>query len=360
MNYGRFALIAACLAAVLPGAAAAQNNGELWEISSQMNMPGMPAGMGAQTQRVCQGDDPTARAKQDKERQECKITDQKRTATRLTMTMDCPQGTMVIEQNYNAARTEFKGSMKFSGKDGDFTMVTSGRKVGTCNVQEANREREAKIAAVQKQAAEGQAQAAAAQKQQNERQIKECAAAVDTMQFGRLGMYGQCYKSADPNCKSILQTSSQMYPQVSKSCNARVVEFCKRYQTQEGFLKAGADENAAKMCGVSTAAIKAAQCPRAAKSGSLEFLGRYCPEEAKPIAQEHCAGRDYTSKLGGKYAKFCESYLAHADFERSDRARAATPATPDSPAPNAGEQAADQVKEGINQGINKLRGLFGR
>jgi len=361
MNYGRFALFAACLAAVLPGAAAAQNsNGELWEISSQMDMPGMPAGMGAQTQRVCQGDDPAARAKQDKERQECKVTDQKRTATQLSVTMTCPQGTMVIEQKYNAARTEFKGSMKFSGKDGDFTMLTSGRKVGACDVQQANREREAKVAAIQKQAAEGQAQAAAAQKKQNDQQIKECATAVESMQFARLGPYGQCYKKTDKDCKQTIEAMNQMSPQVAKACNANVAEFCKRYQTQEGFLKARADENAAQMCGVSTAAIKAAQCPRAATSESLGFLGAYCPEEAKPIAQQHCAGRDYTSKMGGKYARFCESYLANADFERSDRARAATPVTPASPAPNAGEQAADQVKEGINQGINKLRGLFGR
>ena len=46
----------------LPLTAMAQNTGELWEITSQMNIPGMPAGMGGQT-RVCQGDDPERRAK---------------------------------------------------------------------------------------------------------------------------------------------------------------------------------------------------------------------------------------------------------------------------------------------------------
>ena len=115
--------------------------------------------------------------------------------------------------------------------------------------------------------------------------------------------------------------------------------------TREGFLKAKADENAAQMCGVTTASIKAAQCPKAAQSESLAFLGAYCPVEAKPIAQQHCAGRDYTSKMGGKYARFCEAYLANADFEKP---RAASPST------------TDTVKQGVSKGLDKLKGLFGR
>ena len=184
---------------------------------------------------------------------------------------------------------------------------------------------------------------AAAQKQAPDTQIRQCAEAAEKMNAGGFGMYGQCYaKKGDANCKSYLDGMAQMNPEVTKSCNARVADFCKRYRTQDGFLRARGDESAAQMCGVTTAAIKAEQCPRAAQSGSLEFLGRFCPVEAKPIAQEHCAGRDYTSKMGGKYAKFCESYLANADFEK----------------PRA--TATDQVKQGVSKGMEKLRGLFGR
>ena len=352
--------------AVLSGPSQAASQGELWEITSQMNIPGMPAGMGGQTQRVCQGDDPAAAAKQDKERQECKITEQKQTATSTRVAMTCPQGNMVIEQKYNAARTEFNGTMKFSGKDGEMTMTTKGRKVGACDVAQANREREAKIAAIQKQADEGRKQGEAAQERQRDAFIKECAGAVETMQFARLGMYGQCYrKSGDASCKSMMESVNRTDPEVAQSCNARVAEYCKRFQTQEGFVKARADENGAQACGLSTASIKAAQCPKAAKSGNLAFLGLYCPVEAKPIAQEHCAGRDYTSKMSGKYAQFCEAYLANADFERSDQQRGGSRARSSSapaaePERSQGEQAAEQVKEGINQGINKLRGIFGR
>jgi hypothetical protein len=336
----------AALFAALPMVASAQGSGELWEITSQMNIPGMPAGMGAQTQRVCQGDDPERRAAAEKkDRQECKVTDKKQTATRLQVTMKCKEGTMTIDQQYNAARTEFKGSMKMTSKDGDMTVNTTGRKVGACDVQQANREREQQVAAMQKQAAAAQAQGAAATKVYVDSQIKQCGTALENMQWREFHVYGQCYKKTDANCKTSMDASNQMSPEIAKSCNARIGEFCKRYQTQEGFLKAKADENAAQMCGVTTASIKAAQCPKAAQGGSLAFLGAYCPVEAKPIAQEHCAGRDYTSKMGGKYAQFCQSYLANADFEKP----AAKPAS-------VTEQAGDQVK----QGINKLKGLFGR
>jgi len=327
----------------LPLAAAAQDTGELWEITSQMNIPGMPAGMGGQTQRVCQGDDPARRAANDKDQKDCKVTDKKQTATRLQVTMACKQGTMTIDQQYNAARTEFKGSMKMNTKDGDFTINTTGRKVGACNVQQAAKERDEKTAAMKKQGELAMAQGAAAQKQYADTLIKQCAAAVDNMNWAGLGVYGQCYrKTDDAKCKSEMQTSNQVSPEIAKSCNARAAEFCKRYQTQEGFLKAKADENAAQLCGVTTASVKAAQCPKAAQGGSLVFLGAYCPVEAKPVAQEHCTGRDYTSKMGGKYARFCESYLAHNSLEKP-------PAT-----------ATDQVKQGVSKGLDKLKGLFGR
>ena len=336
----------AAVVLALPLAAAAQNTGELWEISTQMNIPGMPAGMGGQTQRVCQGDDPERRAASDKEQKDCKVTDKKQTATRLTVTMTCKQGTMTVDQQYNAARTEFKGSIKMNSKDGDLTMNTTGRKVGACNVQQAARERDDKADAMKKQAAAAQAQGAAAQKQYIDTQIKQCSTAVDNMQFAGLGAFGQCYKKTDANCKSSMTASDQMSPEIAKSCNAKVGEFCQRYQTQEGFLKAKADENAAQMCGVTTASVKAAQCPKAAQGGSLAFLGAYCPVEAKPIAQEHCAGRDYTSKMGGKYAQFCQSYLAHASLEK--------------PPASATQQATDSVKQGVSKGLDKLKGLFGR
>ena len=169
-------------------------------------------------------------------------------------------------------------------------MNTTGRKVGACDVQQAAQGARREDRRDEEAGRGRHGGGGAAQKQHTDTQIKQCAAAVDNMQWSGFGVYGQCYKKTDASCKSSMDASNQMSPEIAKSCNARVVEFCKRYQTQDGFLKAKGDENAAQMCGVTTASIKEAQCPKAAQSESLAFLGSYCPVEAKPIAQEHCAG----------------------------------------------------------------------
>lgn len=360
----RIGLIA-CVLLALPFSAAAQSTGELWEIT--MQMPGMPAGM-VPAQRVCQGDDPERAATQDKSKRDCKVTGRKQTATRTTVSMSCADGsTMVIDQQYNAARTEFKSTMSMKSKEGDMTMNSTGRKVGTCNVAEERRAREAQADAAKKQVAAGVAAGAAAMKEAEDNRIKQCAVSLEKMQPQMLNLYRECQttKKDDKQCQALLKTQ----PEASKACSANAAEFCKRFPTAEGYMRTGAKEEAAKMCGVTTASIIAAQCPRVAKTQSpLSFLGAYCPAEAKPIAMEHCTGRDYTSKMGGKYAAFCDNYLANKDFERPPGApaRSSAPASATAPASSPssdktqGQQTADQVKEGVSQGINKLKGLFGR
>ena len=132
MRIGLIARALPVLTALVPMGAAAQGSGEMWEIT--MNMPGMPAGM-MKPNRVCQGDDPERAAKEDPNKRDCKVTDSKKSATRTTVTLSCKDGsTMVIDQTYNAGRTEFKSTMSTKGgKQGDFTMNMTGRKVGSCD-----------------------------------------------------------------------------------------------------------------------------------------------------------------------------------------------------------------------------------
>ena len=362
MRTSLFACALAALSLLHTRPAAAQGSGELWEVT--MNIPGMPAGM-MRPQQVCQGDDPEKAAQQQGSKNECKVVDRKQSGSRITVTMKCADGsTMTVEQQFNAARTEFKSTMTSKGgRQGDMTMSMTGRKVGACDAVATRKERDAKVDAMKKQAEAGQAQANAAIKQQSETMIKECNAAVESMDFRKLGTYGHCYKNNDANCGQIRSSYDKQYPEAAKVCNAKTAEYCKRFQTQDGFLKARGDEGIAKSCGVTTAAIKAAQCPRAAQNESLAFLGAYCPVQAKPIAEVHCTGRDYTSRSGGKYAGFCQSYLANADFEDKGTGSGRTPQRAGAAPAPAGEQPKsreDQVKEGMSKGLDKLKGLFGR
>jgi len=334
-----FALVAAFPLAF----AHAAGSDELWEVTSQMNMPGMPAGMGAQKHQVCTEKGDAKKAMSSKGSEKCKMTDFKQSGNKVTMTMACPDGTAVVENTYNAAHTEYNGTVKMTSKRGDMTMTMAGRKVGSCDAQAAKSEREAKTAAMVQQSEKAQAQANATIAKSNEGQIAECQAAVDTMQMRRLGMYARCDQMAGA-CQTML-TSEQSKP-VATKCMASQSEFCKRYQTMDGFLKANGDEEAAKMCKLSTAQLRAAQCPRAAQTEQLAYLGRFCPAEAKPLAQAHCVGRSYTSKNKDKYSDFCSNYLAHNSLDE------------DSPPQKIDPKQA--VQQGVTQGINKIKGLFGK
>jgi hypothetical protein len=305
--------------------------------------------MGGTTQQVCSekaGDQFTSR----KDMEKCKITDRKQSGNRITMTMSCPQGTMTVDQTFNAAHTEYQGTMKMTSRDGDMVMNMSGRKLGSCDAKQAQSERDAKMAAAVAQAKRSDAQSMALLAKQADDQIKECAEAVETMQVNKLGLYEHCSTHAEM-CAS--QLKGEHSKRTATACMANAAEYCKRYQTMAGFTKAKGSEDGAATCKLSSAKLKASFCPQAAQTEDLVFLGSFCPVEAKPLALQHCAGRSYTSKKKDKYTSFCTSYLAkHGDLEEAsdDKPTAQTPTA----------KAKEAVTEGVTQGINKLKGLFGK
>jgi hypothetical protein len=336
--------IALAGALAVPFSAGAQGKDELWEVSSQMNMPGMPAGMGAMTQRMCQDRDPAKQSAQGQNMEKCRVTERKQSGNTLTMTMACPDGTAVLEQTYNAARTEYKGSMRM----GDMVMNMSGRKVGNCDAQHARGEQNAQQAQMKADIDRAQAQLAADAKRGQEQAIRNCTQAVETMDVEKLGIWGQCHAQPDL-CKGYVSAGLDPGGKAQQSCNASRAQLCAKYQTPDGYVRAAGSESTAKVCGLSAEAVKTSLCP---KAGATAFLGRYCPVEAKPLAQQHCAGRDFTAMRDGgvakdKYFDFCTAYLANADLQE----------TRTQPKPAT---ATDAVKDGIGQGINKLKGLFGR
>ena len=340
--FERGLLALACLGA---GAAAA-DTGELWEVSTQIEMAGLPAGMGSRTARVCnETGDPRKQAEAGDREKKCKMTDFKQSGNRVTMTMTCPEGTAVMEHVYNAAHTEYKGSMKMTMRDGGkMTMNMSGRKVGACDAQQAKREREEKVAAAKQQMAAAEQQQAAGRKAAAAR----CAKAVETMNLELLDPYGRCERMPGA-CEAMKQAD----PRTASACMKSHGELCKRYQTMDGFLRANGNEEIAQSCRLDRDAIVASHCPRAAKAGNLAYLARFCPAEAKPIAQAHCVGRGYTSRLDDEHREFCSQYLARSSLEEAPPRRAPQQAV-EAPKPQ------DAVTRGVTQGLNKLKGLFGR
>jgi hypothetical protein len=350
----RSTVAAMALAAGMCSSAALAQSDELWEVTSQMSAPGMPAGMGAMTQQVCQEKSSKKPALGDR-MENCQVTDFRESGNRITMTVRCPDSTAQIEHTYNAARTEYKGVMKMKSKEGDMTMTTSGRRVGSCDAKVARKKQADEQAAIKSKMDESMAQSAAQMKQMQDDAIRGCNEAPETMEVAKLGMWAQCREQPQ-----LCQANEQLDPggRAKKACAAGSAKLCARYQTPEGYLKAKGSPATAKYCGVDAQAVKTSLCPKAGKSGdALLFLGRYCPVEAKPIAEQHCAGRDYTAmraaadKPKDKYHDFCLAYLANADLEEAPRSeRKAKPAA----------KPTEALQKGVSEGINKLKGLFGR
>ncbi len=350
----KYGCMAAALAVSL-GATAAQN-GELWEVSSQMNIPGMPAGMGAQKVTVCKG--PKDEVARDPQASKCKVTDVKKSANRVTVSMSCPEGDATMDYRYNAAHTEYEGTMHMVQRGREMTMNMTGRKLGSCdanNPQDTRAKANAQAAQIQTTlASESKASA------------RRCEQALQNMDaFGIEGVQG-CNPSSE-QYKAMMQ--NPLFKDEVATCCRITNDFCKRYQTRSGFLQVKDKQLAATKCAVSYAKVKAPFCAESAKAESLDlnFVGAYCPEETKALVQSQCAGRDYTAVMKSKYGKFCQDHYAFNSEGDSGLASdagqggaAKTQSSGDSAkALPTSVPALPDPAQAVNQGINKLKGLFG-
>jgi hypothetical protein len=360
-------IAASAFACALPSARAA-NDGQMWEMTVQMNMAGVPAGMmQPRTQQVCQAKDFRS-AHQGNDKSRCAISNLKDTPSRVTYDIRCegsPPTTGKAEFNFQNGRQKVDGTMQLSTKDGDMTMKMSGRNLGTaCDPQQAQRQRDEKVAAA-KQQFEG------AQRQGDNAMIEVCTESLAKMNPGGFGAIGHCRVTQDQNCQAMLGATSAP---VKSACNEKISQFCQQFKTRDGFDKVAANrggaERGSKLCAVPLEKVRASVCPGAVKDDALMFIARNCPAEAKVVAQKECAGRSFSS-LDEKHGQFCgamRNKLAAGDAEDSgsggDAARATQsrsrttvqPAAGAAKAPTAQDAAQDAVKEGIG----KLKGLFGR
>jgi hypothetical protein len=120
-----------------PLAAVAQDKGELWEVTTKVEIPGMPMAMPAQTQRKCL---PKTRKDDDliPTTEGCRTSDVKRAGNKVTFNIACT-GTdpMIGTGEINSLPASYDGRMHLKGKAGEETMemthTFSGKRVGDCN-----------------------------------------------------------------------------------------------------------------------------------------------------------------------------------------------------------------------------------
>lgn len=268
-------------------AAAAKEPGDLWEVTTQMSMEGMPMAMPARTQKVCTPRTWTEPPNVAGDKQ-CDTLDFRNTPTTSTWKVRCP-GPPEVTGEGAITRTSpdaYTGTMKMTSADGVMTMKMSGRRLGDCDSGESRR-----------QAAQQQAQAQAMQQQaadaQREGMQKVCAGAADSMSLQQVRQYGSI-------CDETTMKSA----------------YCARLETTPGFTLVCEDKpqsgtslaDAAAYCGQDPEAIRKKVCDEALKNEAMDLLGKCCPEQTQVLAKRECAGRKYSELEGSRYQAFCVNY----------------------------------------------------
>lgn len=285
-------LIASAVILSATGTAQAAATGDLWEVTTQMTMEGMPAGMGlpSQTRQACAAKEWT-KPPVNNERN-CEFSDFQSSPTKATWKMKCDG--MSGEGEITRTKPDaYTGWMKMVAPQGAMTMNLSGRRVGDCDAGEAKKSMDAQVA-------QAQAQAEAGQRLANDATKKMCTMGAESLDL-------RTWRSYEELCtgpQGGLTVASYKAPLCAKakSYEGHTV-LCERKNDPENDLA-----GVAKFCGLDPAALTRTACTQAVKSNDLKVVAKCCPTEAQAIAKEHCAGRSYTSSGADPYAAFCLSY----------------------------------------------------
>ena len=114
--------------------ASAQGKDDLWEVSTKMEMPGMPMAMPAQTNRFCIG-----KNRKDEDfvpRQgDCRMVDSKRVGNKFTYKMECAgNNPTTLDGAITFGNNAYDGQMRMAMKNTNDTMVMTftGKRIGDC------------------------------------------------------------------------------------------------------------------------------------------------------------------------------------------------------------------------------------
>ena len=315
---------------------------ELWDMTTRMEMAGMPAQ--AMSQQVCMKKGQT-RAEGFSQDKNCKVTEQRTVGNKLTWKVVCSGAdAMTGTGEMTRSGDNMSGRVRMQGKSGgepmDMTMVYSGKRAGGCTWEDPS-----------KVAAAYTAQANAALDQQ-------CRESMDkylTVMFE--GQSAPCKAQKAEYCGRVAKAAQSMRKPAGY-----------RNAMKNDGLRRGGFEQAGQACGVDAAAVLGDACKGATGSRDWPFVADYCPAEARALAAEHCAGRKYTVAMASEYKAVCQRY-ASGDSGGDDGAAAQSRSQSQSPAQSgrdaqqkdaSGAPAAPSPADLVKDGANKLRSLFGR
>jgi Protein of unknown function (DUF3617) len=135
MNTHRFAPAVAALAATfVVGSAAAQEKGELWETTSQAEVPGLATPLPPIKGQFCARKGWTKPPETSDPSQDCKVSDTNRTGSKLTWTVSCAKPPMSGRGEVTfAGSNSYAGAAEFQTGSNNIRVQLTGRKVGSCD-----------------------------------------------------------------------------------------------------------------------------------------------------------------------------------------------------------------------------------
>lgn len=297
--------------------------GELWEITSKMEMEGMPMAMPAQTQQACLPKDKKPDSMVPKnESSDCKMTEQKQVGNKMTFKMACSgKDPMTGSGEITSSGNTYSGKMQISGKmEGesiDMKQSFSGKKLGSCEYTPV--------------------------KDTSKEQIAEaCRKAMDNFEYPLFTMDGaMCQSRKAEFCGRVKKLTGEM------SDPDRYVEVAEKQRNWK---------EAANACGQDTSAVMAKACKTAVDKKRYQFVGTHCEAEALALGPQLCEGRSYTSAMSGEHSMICHTY-----FEKNGdpRVRSASSGSSSARTPQeAATEAASNPADAVQKGVKALKGLL--
>jgi hypothetical protein len=309
----------------LLSAAACAAPGEYWEVTSTMEMPGMPFAMPATTTKVCipkGGESNPEKTSGDKS---CKMTDIKTVGNKTTWKARCDHSGEVMTGVGEQTTTPkgYNGKMQFSGKshgqDMNMTMAFSGKHIGgSCDSEEQINKMKAQI--------------------------------CDTSRYQSTADWIQ---SAD----IILQPGAACADQRKQLCDLVLKDTPRDVHAYYALVthdqQMGSKISVARECKLDMSATTKAIC-KTLNDQNYSLLSASCPAEAKAYREDtrrrECEGRSYTAETRAADMKKCLSGKNDSSEDSSSN---------DAPPTKSGKPAASNPTNDALETAKKLRSKYG-
>ena len=306
--------------------------GEYWEITSKMEIPGMPFSMPATTTKMCLAKGGESDPRKTSGDKNCKMSDIRTVGNKVSWKARCDHNgeimTGIGEQTGTAS--SYSGKMQLSGKSGgqdvSMDMAYSGKRIGgVCDSDEMI--------------------------------VKAKAQMCDTSAYDSTAVWIMSADHIFTNCAD----------QRKKLCDIVRKDVSKDVQTYAMLLQhdqQSKNASIAKECKLDMAATTKTIC-KGLNGNNYQQLSAYCPAEAKVYREEKrrkaCEGRSYTGKTSAESFQLCMGGMKDvADDSKSSEADAPRDSSkPSANSPTNDKPSANNPANDMLEGIKKLKGMFG-